>query len=90
MVPWLVAGILMAGGAAACRHPGNEKRYDFKGKVVTVEKDKRLVTVAHEAIKDYMPGMTMPFTLKDDWPLEVLRTGDQITATLVVDGASRL
>src|SRR6266498_1142281 len=38
-----------------------EKHYDLKGKVVAVEKDKHLVTVAHENIKDYMPGMTMPF-----------------------------
>lgn len=70
------------------RHSLNEHRYELKGKVVTVEKDKRLVTVAHDEIKNYMPGMTMPFTLKEDWPFEVLATGDQITATLVVDGSS--
>ncbi|MDQ6654069.1 MAG: SCO family protein, partial [Acidobacteriota bacterium] len=63
-----------------------EKHYDLKGKVVTVEKDKRLVTVAHEDIKDYMPGMTMPFSVRDDWAFGVLMSGDQITATLVVDG----
>jgi protein SCO1 len=76
-------------GLSGCRHSSaNEKRYDLKGKVVAVEKDKRLVTVSHEDIKNYMPSMTMPFTIKDDWPLEVLRTGDTITATLVVDGSS--
>ncbi|HAF15756.1 MAG TPA: redoxin [Blastocatellia bacterium] len=67
-----------------------EKDYELKGKVVAVEKDKHLVTVAHEDIKDYMPGMTMPFTVADDsaWVFEVpLTPGDQITATLVVDGA---
>ncbi len=63
-----------------------EKHYDIKGKVVTVEKDKHLVTVAHEDIKDYMPGMTMPFSVRDDWAFEVLVPGDQITAMLVVDG----
>lgn len=63
-----------------------EKHYDLKGKVVTVEKGKHLVTVAHEDIKDYMPGMTMPFSVRDDWAFEVLVQGDQITATLVVDG----
>lgn len=67
-----------------------EKHYDLKGKVVVVEKDKHLVTVAHEDIKDYMPGMTMPFTVSDEWAwvFEVpLVPGDQITATLIVDGA---
>ena len=69
-----------------------EKHYDLKGKVVVVEKDKRLLTIAHEDIKDYMPSMTMPFTVGEasDWvfqaPHEVV-TGDQIAATLVVDGA---
>jgi protein SCO1/2 len=68
-----------------------EKRYDLKGKVVVVEKDKQLVTVAHEDIKDYMPGMTMPFTVGEEsvWVFESpheVAPGDQITATLIVDG----
>jgi protein SCO1/2 len=63
-----------------------EKHYDLKGKVVTVEKDTHLVNVAHEDIKDYMPTMTMPFSVKDDWVFEVLVPGDHISATLVVDG----
>lgn len=68
------------------RDTSNQKRYDIKGKVLAVEKDKHLVTVAHEEIKDYMPSMTMPFTLREDWAFEVLTPGDQIAATLVVDG----
>jgi protein SCO1/2 len=69
-----------------------EKHYDLKGKVLVVEKDKHLLTVAHEDIKDYMPGMTMPFTVGEAsaWvfgaPHEIV-PGDQITATLIVDGA---
>jgi protein SCO1/2 len=71
------------------RHAANEKRYELKGKVVSVEKDKRLVTVAHEEIKGYMGSMVMPFTVKDDWVFEIpLVSGDQITATLVVDGSA--
>lgn len=71
----------------SCRKDtSNQKRYDLKGKVLTVEPDKHLVAVAHEEIKDYMPSMTMPFTVREDWVYEVLVPGDQITATLVVDG----
>jgi protein SCO1/2 len=62
------------------------QRHELKGKVVSVEKDKHIVTVAHESIKDVMESMTMPFTVRDDWPFEVLAPGDRITATLVVDG----
>ncbi|MDQ5846968.1 MAG: SCO family protein [Acidobacteriota bacterium] len=64
----------------------NEKHYELKGKVVSVEKDKHLVTIAHEDIKDYMPAMTMPFSVKDNWVLEVVKPGDHVTATYVVDG----
>jgi protein SCO1/2 len=69
-----------------------EKRYDLNGKVLVVEKDKHLLTVAHDDIKDYMPGMTMPFTVGEQsaWVFESpheVTPGDQIAATLIVDGA---
>jgi protein SCO1/2 len=69
----------------ACRR-GNEKRYDFKGKVIVVEPEKHLVTVSHEDIKGYMPGMTMPFAVKNEADLQILAPDDEITATLVIDG----
>ncbi len=74
---------------ATCRrhNVANEKRYDLKGKVVAVEPDKHLVTISHEDIKDFMPAMTMPFALPDDYYLQNLAVGDEITATLVVDGS---
>jgi protein SCO1 len=80
----LLIAIAFSGGCR--RHDSsNEKRFDLKGKVVAVEPDKHLVTVAHEAIKDYMPGMTMPFMLPDEATLGYLASGDEINATLVVD-----
>ena len=41
-----------------------EKHYDFKGKVVVVDKTQHLLTIAHEDIKDYMTAMTMLMTLR--------------------------
>ena len=82
----LVILFLLSTTISCHKDTSNQKRYDLKGKVLTVERDKHSITVAHEAVKDYMPAMTMPFTLRDDWPFEVLTQGDQITATLVVDG----
>lgn len=79
--------LLMTCGSSCRRTPSNEKRYDLKGKVVGVEIDKHLVTIAHEEIKGYMPSMTMPFTLPDDYYLQNLAPGDEIMATLVVDGS---
>jgi protein SCO1 len=73
-------------GMSSCRRPRTGARYNFKGKVVSVEKDKQEVTISHQEIKGYMPAMVMPFKLKDPEPFEILGPGDQITATLVVDG----
>jgi len=88
-IPWLIVLLpltLLCVFALACQHrAADEKRFELKGKVVAVEKDKQLVTIAHEDIKGYMPGMTMPFTLHEAWAYDILVPGDQITATLVVD-----
>jgi protein SCO1/2 len=64
------------------------QRYELHGKVVSVDKAQRQVTVAHEEVKGYMPAMTMPFTLKDEWAFDVLSPGDEIGAVLIVDGTS--
>ncbi|MDX6560136.1 MAG: hypothetical protein QOF72_3185, partial [Blastocatellia bacterium] len=39
-------------------------------------------------IVGYMPGMTMPFQIKNDADLEMVKPGDQLTGTLVIDGLS--
>jgi protein SCO1/2 len=71
---------------SGCRRDmSNAKRYELKGKVMSVEKDKHLVTVSHEEIKDFMDAMTMPFIVRDEWVFDQAAPGDQITATLVVD-----
>lgn len=81
--------LLIILGASSCRrhNPANEKRFDLKGKVIVVEPDKHLVTIAHQEVKDFMPAMTMPFTLADEYYLQNLAAGDEISATLVVDGS---
>lgn len=82
----LITSLLLFPVAGCRKDTSNQKRYELTGKVLTVEPEKHQITVAHEAIKDYMPAMTMPFTLREDWPFKVLATGDRITATFVVDG----
>ena len=80
--------MICLGGFASCRRDrSNEKRYDLKGRVVVVEKDKQLVTISHEDIKGFMPAMTMPFTVPSESDLEILAPEDEVTATLVIDGS---
>jgi protein SCO1 len=69
----------------SCR--SNQRRYELTGKIVAVEPEKHQVTVSHEDIKGYMPGMTMPFTVRDRIDLKELAPNDTLTATLVVDGS---
>lgn len=86
-VPLLLVIIFLLMVASSCRRDAsNAKRYELKGKVMTVEKEKHLVTVSHEEIKDFMDAMTMPFTVREDWVFDQASAGDQITATLMVDG----
>ena len=69
--------------ASAPTHSGETKRYEFKGKVVEVDKEKKRLKVAHEEIKDFMAAMTMWFPVKDEANFGKVEVGDQLTATLV-------
>ena len=82
----LFAFILISSGCN--RHPRNEKRYPIEGKVIAVNKIDRTATINHKDIQGYMPGMTMEFKVRNDANLEMIRPGDLITGTLVVDDIS--
>jgi protein SCO1 len=84
----LFIGFVFITNACSQRKPqssADAKKYELKGKVVSADKANHKVTIAHEAIGDYMEAMTMPFTLLDDWVYSELTPGAQIQATLVVD-----
>lgn len=83
----VLALILTSVGSGCRRSSAPHKKYDLKGTVVAVEIDKHLVTIAHEEVPDYMPAMTMPFTVPGDADLQILAPEDEVTATLVVDGS---
>jgi len=65
--------------------PLPQQRYDLRGKVVTVDADAGTVTVAHQSILGYMGAMTMSFVVKDQWAFKVLKPGQSISATLVIE-----
>jgi protein SCO1/2 len=88
----LLVFIALALGAGACswgdQPPKNEKRYPIKGIVVAVNPQERTVTLKHEDIPGYMQGMTMDFKIKNALDLQSMKSGDQITGTLVIDDIS--
>ena len=47
--------------------------------------DRQEVTIKHDDIRGFMPGMTMPFKVRDARLLDGRTAGDLVTATLVVE-----
>jgi protein SCO1/2 len=64
--------------------PADERRYELKGRVVSVDRAKGEVSVDHEEVKGYMAAMTMDFPLRDADALKVIEAGDQLQASLVI------
>lgn len=62
------------------------RHFTLKGKVISVDKIKLKVNVAHEKIPDFMEAMTMPFPLYDRDVLDTLKKDDEIKAELIVNG----
>jgi len=62
-----------------------EKRYPLVGQVLAVNPARQEITVKHEDIRGFMPGMTMPFRVKQAEEVASSKPGDLITATLIVD-----
>lgn len=80
----LVAGVLVAG----CDRPDPPKQYEMTGQILVVKENGQELTIRHDDIPGYMPGMTMTFPVAAS-SLMVDRTpGELITATLEVDGLS--
>ena len=63
-------------------------RYDLKGKIVSVDKSAKQLTVDHEAIPGFMGAMTMGYPVKDERALDGLSPGDQVTAKVVSSNGS--
>lgn len=61
------------------------KGYPLVGQVLAIDSERQEITVRHEDIRGFMPGMTMPFKVKDAGELAGRKPGDLITATLVVE-----
>lgn len=61
-----------------------EQTFDVKGHIVSIEPGGKTVHIAHEDIPDFMPAMTMPFTLQHPEQVADLSVGDPVKFRLVV------
>ena len=69
--------------ATACAPRPRE--YELRGVIVAVDPARQEVTIKHEDIPQFMPGMTMPFKVRDAALLQGRVRGDLVRATLVVE-----
>ncbi len=61
------------------------RQFELVGQILAIAPERNEVTIKHQDVKGFMPGMTMPFTVQDPALLRDRRPGDLITATLVVE-----
>lgn len=79
VVPIFVAALCLAQNTPA------KKSYIFHGKVESVDKDAKTLTINGEKVEGWMEAMTMSYKVDDPSIVDRLKPGDQITAT-VYDG----
>jgi Cu/Ag efflux protein CusF len=60
------------------------RRFELKGVVKSVDRPNRSATIKHEKVGDYMPAMTMAYSIRDDKALSEIREGDEVKAIVVV------
>jgi len=72
-------------GLAACTSPAPEARqYELQGQILAIRPEAQEVLIKHGDIENFMPGMTMPFKVKDAGLLTGKSPGDLVTARLMV------
>lgn len=76
--------LLVMTAAAACRKAPPIREFTVVGQIVAIDRTTNYVTLRHEDINGFMPGMTMPFAVKDRSLLDGRVPGDLVTATLAV------
>ncbi len=77
----LVCFVCGLGLAAGC---SRGRQYELKGQVVAINPARQELSIRHDDIRGFMPGMTMAFKVRDARLLEGRIAGDLVTATLVV------
>ena len=81
----VLVAILMV--AAGCRPADPIREYRLVGQILAVDRQTNRVTIRHHDIDGFMPGMTMPFPVRDTRLLDGRTPGELVDATLSVQGA---
>ena len=81
----VVAALALALLLQGCSPPPPAPRqYELQGQILAIRAEQNEVLIKHGDIKGFMPGMTMPFKVRDASLLEGRAPGDLVTASLMV------
>jgi protein SCO1/2 len=81
----VVAALVLALLLQACSPPPPEPRqYELEGQILAIRAEQNEVLIKHGDIKGFMPGMTMPFKVRDASLLAGRAPGDLVKASLMV------
>ena len=80
MALWLAAVLVVAG----CSREPEYRQYELQGQILALDTVEKRVVIKHGDIKGFMPGMTMPFKVRDERLMAGREAGELVTATLVV------
>jgi len=83
-----LAGWLLLTAAAACSRPEPPRRYELTGQILAVDAARQQITIKHDDIPNFMPGMTMNFPVTPASLLEGRTPGELVAATLEVQDAT--
>lgn len=79
-----LAAALAVLALAGCRQAPEVQTYPLTGQILLVDPAAGEVLIRHGDIVGFMPGMTMPFTVREPALLEGRQAGDLVEATLSV------
>ena len=77
--------LLVLSAIGACRQAPPVRQFTLVGQVLAVAPERNEITIKHQDIENFMPGMTMPFNVRDAAIIRDRAPGDLVTATLVVE-----
>src|SRR5580692_8195202 len=81
----LAIGLLLAPMMLLAQPPSPPRNIAFFGRVEAVDADRKVVTVKHGKIPDYMDAATTEYSTDEDAILKRVQPGDDIRATIHPD-----
>jgi protein SCO1 len=87
LVPLALVSCKDANSPATSQRPTastNQQTFQVKGVIQELKPGGKSVVIKHEEVPNYMPGMTMPFDVKDAKELAGLQKGDAVSFRMIV------